>query len=291
MSYSESIYRLLPTPVPVTPNPPRAMYRPRKLKEVRTLPPPASTFGCVGDIYVLGAGKITKKPHAHLGPPPRTQAANPRAFLKGGTKQQRVPATVKTAPFHYPNEDAKKPALPLDAPLMGLRSDVDFITANALEVIHAGEEEKDDDEEKKKKEMDYLHKPEYGQVPAYLRRVQAEVRKEDALVEAFLKKQQRGGQATKAEEEEEEEEELEVVSEEERLALILALKTKWNAVNAAYQKTAHQGKYQSTGAQKRKALHEKEMTQLEQDIALLERAAVGGAGGAGGGGLLVSHKK
>eukprot|EP00624_Nannochloropsis_granulata_P003760 evm.model.NODE_28947_length_33357_cov_23.044727.2 len=65
---------------------------------------------------------------------------------------------------------------------------------------------------------------------------------------------------------------METVTEEERQALVVALKTKWDAVNAAYQKTAHQGQFQSAGARRRKEQNEKIMDQLEQDIELLERA-------------------
>jgi hypothetical protein len=65
----------------------------------------------------------------------------------------------------------------------------------------------------------------------------------------------------------------------ERAALVDALKAKWDAINAAYQKTAHHGGRlaQSCGARRRKEEQERALLQLEADIELLERG--GGLGG------------
>jgi len=113
--------------------------------------------------------------------------------------------------------------------------------------------------------------------------VQAEVLREDALIDTLLRQQQQQQQQQQQkgwkEAEEGKEGEagvlMEALSEEERQALVVALKTKWDAVNAAYQKTAHQGQFQSAGARRRKAENEKVMSQLGQDIELLERAGGG----------------
>ncbi len=68
------------------------------------------------------------------------------------------------------------------------------------------------------------------------------------------------------------------VTEEERRALVEALKGRWDAVNAAYQRTAHHnGRLQSSGARQRKEGQERALQQLEADIELLERG--GAAGG------------
>jgi hypothetical protein len=281
---TESIYALLPKPVPVPPT--RTTYRSVKLQAARKLPPPASTFGCFGASHILGAGQPIKKPHADLGPPLRTQAADPRVFLKGGEKKQRVPSKVVVEAFHYPEAVPTKAGLPRAPPLLvSLRSGVDFITANALEVINDEKEGGKEDEGGREdgEEMDYLRKACYGKVPAYLRRVQAEVLREDALIDTLIRQQQQQQQQQQQkgwkEAEEGKEGEagvlMEALSEEERQALVVALKTKWDAVNAAYQKTAHQGQFQSAGARRRKAENEKVMSQLGQDIELLERAGGG----------------
>jgi len=227
----------------------------------------------------------------------------PCPFLRGGEKKQRVPGKVVVKLFRYSDAGVPtKAGLPKVQPIVGLRSDVDFITANALEVINEGS--KDDKEGGKedegggredREEMDYLRKACYGKVPAYLRRVQAEIQREDVLLDAFIRRQQqhqhqhqhRQQRKKKGEREEDEEKEgeegavMETVSEGKRVALVVALKAKWDAVNAAYQKTAHQGQFQSAGARRRKEQNEKIMDQLEQDIELLEQAK---------GGMLVVEK-
>ena len=60
--------------------------------------------------------------------------------------------------------EIKKPAIPTlaDKPIMGLKSDKNFITANAVDVILM--------QPKKKiiEEVDYLQKRNYGEVPKYI---------------------------------------------------------------------------------------------------------------------------
>ena len=41
-------------------------------------------------------------------------------------------------------------------------------------------------------ELDYLHKEDYGKEPAYLEKVQEEVRRENELIEKFVKEQMGG---------------------------------------------------------------------------------------------------
>lgn len=67
--------------------------------------------------------------------------------------------------------------------------------------------------------------------------------------------------------------------ESERRALVDALKAKWDAIEGAYQKTAHlRGRHGlSWGARRRKEAQECALQQLEADIELLERG--GSAGG------------
>merc|ERR1711924_207288 len=64
---------------------------------------------------------------------------------------------------------------------------------------------------------------------------------------------------------------LEPLSEDERAALIRALKTKWDAVNEKYQRMCHMVKLDTVGKVKRKEGMEYELKQLESDIEKLER--------------------
>ena len=62
----------------------------------------------------------------------------------------------------------------------------------------------------------------------------------------------------------------EVMTAEERDALVDQLKTKWDAVNAKYQRISHIVKLDTIGKVRRKEQLENELTQLEKDIQLLE---------------------
>ena len=66
----------------------------------------------------------------------------------------------------------------------------------------------------------------------------------------------------------------EIMSEAERDALVDQLKTKWDAVNAKYQKISHIVKLDTIGKVRRKETLENELTQLEKDIQRLERRQV-----------------
>ena len=62
------------------------------------------------------------------------------------------------------------------------------------------------------------------------------------------------------------------MDEEERFFLINKLKTKWDAVNAQYQKISHRVKFESKGDIHRKVSQESTLKQLEDDIMTLQRA-------------------
>jgi superfamily II helicase len=115
---------------------------------------------------------------------------------------------------------------------------------------------------------------------------QEEIKRENDMIDQYVKEQM-GLNAPK--------EQVEEMNEQERRELINALKTKWDAVNAKYQKITHMVKIESFGLLKRcvdllmplqvwdgtrlsvshrscrKESLEKELKQLETDISLLER--------------------
>jgi signal recognition particle GTPase len=65
----------------------------------------------------------------------------------------------------------------------------------------------------------------------------------------------------------------EEMTEEERQSLLAALKAKWDAVNANYQKITHLVLLDTTGQVRRKERFENELSQIEKDIDKLERAS------------------
>lgn len=98
------------------------------------------------------------------------------------------------------------------------------------------------------------------------------------MLARFLQRQRQRGRGEEEEEEGKPQGVVAPLPEEERRALVDALKAKWDAINAAYQKTAHHGgRHQSIGERQRKEAQEQAMSQLEADIELLQRG--GSAGG------------
>jgi len=138
---------------------------------------------------------------------------------------------------------------------MGLKTNKNFITANAVEAILAVPKGSEITE------PDYLKKADYGKVPGYLPLVKEEIARENEMIDQYVKEQM-GLNAPK--------EKIDEVGVEERQELIDQLKTKWDALNATYQKITHMTKIESFGLLKRKEVLEKELAQLEKDITLLE---------------------
>ena len=121
------------------------------------------------------------------------------------------------------------------------------------------------------KELNYLKKEDYGKVPEYLTKVREEIRKENEMIDRYVKGQI--GEADRSPER------LDEMSDFERQDLILALKDKWDAVNARYQQITHLVQLDSTGQIRRKEHLEAELRTLERDIEYLSQP----------GALLVKH--
>ena len=200
-----------------------------------------------------------KKDSSNFGPVDKS-APNPRDYLKGGTKCPRVPPRSQGGRGNFAYPDGRKPSVPSmeQKPVMGLRTTKNFITANAVEAIlqvPQGITEM---------EADYLSKADYGKVPEYLSQVKEEIRRENEMIDAYVKEQM--GLNT-----EEKEDLSEFLADDERSRLISALKRKWDAVNAKYQKMTHNVNLDTVGKVKRKESMEKELKQLEADIGKLEK--------------------
>lgn len=110
----------------------------------------------------------------------------------------------------------------------------------------------------------YLKKEDFGKVPGYLKQVKDEIRRENDMIDRYVKEQM-GVQ-------EQEVEDVNEMNEGERIKLIKALKGKWNSVNAEYQKITHLVFLDTIGQVRRKESLEAALKQLETDIQRLERA-------------------
>ena len=108
-----------------------------------------------------------------------------------------------------------------------------------------------------------MKKEDFGKVPAYLSQVKEEIQRENQMIERYVKEQM--GEVEEAPEVYEE------FSEDERQALVAALKAKWDQVNAQYQKITHLVKLDTTGQLRRKETLESTLAKIEADIQRLDR--------------------
>jgi hypothetical protein len=154
-----------------------------------------------------------------------------------------------------------KPAVPsqADKPVMGLQSTKNYVTANAVEAILAvpGHRARINQQPPQ-----YRNKVDYGRIPAYLDDVKGEIQHENEMIENYMRAQagpeDMGGEGG---------EQLHMGEVDE---LVDALKTKWDVVNAKYQKMCHMVKLDTIGKVRRKEAMENELLQLEKDIEKLE---------------------
>ena len=172
-------------------------------------------------------------------------------------REEEAEARASGKNFKY--TDKTKPELPdkRDVPVMGIKTSKNFITANAVEAILQVPKAIEHGE------LNYMKKEDFGKVPSYLLEVKEEVRRENEMIDKYVKEQM--GHV------EEVPDKYEEISDHERTALIDALKAKWDKVNSEYQKMTHLVLLDTAGQIRRKEQCEKDLTSLENDIKKLSR--------------------
>mmetsp|Transcript_2315 Transcript_2315/g.9083 ORF Transcript_2315/g.9083 Transcript_2315/m.9083 type:complete len:277 (-) Transcript_2315:540-1370(-) len=264
----ESIYNMIPPKPVVVVKPPMT-----KSKIPGNIPPTASTFHQPGTSHpVLSnmSGDATMKSvqdrtHAALGKPIGSYANDATKFMKKFAKSSSVPSLreVKmTSPDQLKPTHLKEsrflggggPPKRHEIPVMNLVTSKNFITANAVEVILA-QPKKNQDNTK-----DYLKKEDFGRVPKYLHHVKKDMQNEMDYIQQ-LQDQHRADNASP----------MQPMDDEERMMLLDGLKSKWEAVNTAYQGETHIMIMDTKGKKYRKEKHEAEMAQIEKDIEKLSK--------------------
>jgi Calmodulin-binding len=172
-----------------------------------------------------------------------------------------LPSSFSAAKKFVRADPPRKPALPSkdEAPLYGLKSEKDFVVANAVDAILTVPKVKP------KVEPDWVHKPEYGRTPSYLQRVKSEIEAEHEYIQSLLDQKQMEEEAASGVR-------MRELTSGEREELIEALKKKWDAVNKVYQKTTFKNISTSNstiGEIRFKENCEKQLIQVEKDIARL----------------------
>jgi len=274
----ESIYNLIPQPVPVPEKPP--MYR---SKHDGKVPPTFSTFGVTNTSkpgYTNLSGHVTKqkeghheygKVHATMGKD--GNAIPPSSMLKkntggGGGPCAATPMEVPSnaAPFKYtdthrqpvPTKDELKVLAKKSYDMQASKKDKNFITANAVENILAVPK-------RQPEPADWLKKPHFGTVPPYLQKIKAEIKDEYEYIRSMSQQMENSAPPG-----------MRLLPEEERLMLIDQLKEKWDGVNSTYQQSSvlSLASLDTIGKVKRKEMYEAQLAQIEKDIEKLSKKYV-----------------
>jgi hypothetical protein len=273
--FSESIYNLIPPEVHVPEKQPRYQSTFSKNNRDGTLSLTGSTLGTFGTSRIPGAGRSERKEGATFGPlnlnNQNDSVPNPKHFLRKGegtlrrSGRQALDAT-SSAGRSQRNAGERinrttKPPLPRreDEPIFGIKSSKDFVTANAVEAILSVPSYQ------REEEVNYLKKEDYGKVPSYLESVKEEVRRENEMIEEYVREQLGGGK------EGDEGPRYEHFPQEEREALLAQLRRKREEINQKYQKQTHVVNLDSVGQVRRKKQLEAKLDELDRDIELLER--------------------
>jgi hypothetical protein len=273
---SESIYNLIPQPVPMPEKEP--LYR---SSHAAALPPTFSTFGLTGTskpgyANVGGAGAIDgghytyKKSFATMGK--EGNAAAPNDILKGktggggGAYDAAMGFSQQTGVFQY--GDRRVPPLPSKDELAEVKrmsvavkkaEPKNFVTSNAVENILAVPK-------REPEAMNWLKKPHFGEMPPYLVKIKQEISDEYEYIKS-MQQQQSEDMAPPG---------MKVFPDEERVALVNSLKSKWQDVNRAYQGSSVLSlqSLDTIGKVKRKEMYEAQLAQIEKDIEKLSKKTV-----------------
>lgn len=239
----ESIYNLIPK----TPEkPPRAERHQSKFHST-----------------VKDEQKHNKKENKTMGPA-KVPLNDPESFLK---KRSKLPQLPDKKEFEYPTE--RRPPVPrhTEKPLMGVKSNKNFINTNAVENILSVPKKpaanfadtrigSTHPLEPSGLTPKYVNKKEYGKTPVYLKKRKEEVELAQQAYDEYVQDSLKRGA-------------MKCLSEAERQNIMAGLKSNWEEIHHQYQGLSV---VTDTAPKKnRKERMEAEMDQLEKDIELLEK--------------------
>jgi len=204
-----------------------------------------------------------KKENKTMGPA-KVPLKPPAEFTQ--KKTTTLPEVIK---FDYPDNDSRRPAVPKhdERPLMGVKSNKNFITTNAVENIMSVPKKpaakfadtRDGaihDLEDSGLTLKYVKKGNYGETPNYLTKRKEEAEQAQEEYDHYVKDSMRKGA-------------MKELNGEERQMTIAGLKCNWEEIHHQYQGLSV---VTDTAPKKnRKERMEAEMNQLEKDIELLEK--------------------
>jgi len=272
MAMNESIYALIPQPVPEVQRAPRHVS-----KHSGDKAPTFSTFGLTGTskpgyVNIAGGQSGTATGHHEYVKPFATMgkegnAIHPSEFLRKGRGGGGGAADARgreLGGFVY--TDRTRPSLPSKEELRQTKELLaatkkepkNFVTSNAVENILAVPK-------REPQAVDWLKKPCFGEVPPYLTKIKQEINDEYEYIKSMQQQADMEGPPG-----------MHVMPEEDRQELITSLKTKWDAVNKMYQQSSvlSLASLDTIGKVKRKEMYEAQLAQIEKDIEKLSKKTV-----------------
>jgi hypothetical protein len=194
-----------------------------------------------------GLGNTFGKPRGSL-------RSAPAEYRKKGTGTMKLPEANK---FAYQTTESRPPVPKRnEQPIHGLKSAKNYIVANAVEVILKAPKTLP-------APVNHLAKTTYGRVPKYLNTIKQEIDDEYETLRTLHQEQV-----------DEEDQKRYLLSAQEIKELRAGLKRKWESVNREYQTVTHISKVDTLGLKRKKEGCEKELAQIEKDMALLDKAYV-----------------
>lgn len=265
----ESIYNLIAPPRQV-----RARSSMHKSRYPHDTPPTASTFVT----QRFATCNISNVAGNYRPAQPNT----PSNYLYGHPDVSTLPpsphkraAQVLSAPrpFHYTDRrkeelhdhlegEVKQKLESAEVPLKTGKPRKNFIAENAIRAITM----KPPRDNKVEWQENYLKRPGFGQVPAYLNKVKEDIAMEKRQIAEYLARQQEARQPSGPP--------MRAMEEEERQALLTSLKQKWEEVNRAYQTMTHMVTLDTFGKIRRKEQYEQQLDELERSIEKLSKKVV-----------------
>jgi hypothetical protein len=206
--------------------------------------------------------------------PAKVETRPPDLFLKKHEKEPKLPPrpgrnqNEEERRFHYPDADAKRPPVPGrdERPVMGLRTNKDFITENALQNITAVPRKPErisvDTRHGDKMALEpsgleprHIHKKDYGVTPTYVIKRKEEMKVAQEQYDSYVAEHFRRGT-------------MKQLTKQERTDILTGLKENWERLHRDY---LHLSVMIDTVPKiNYKEKLELELKQLEKDIEMME---------------------
>jgi len=192
--------------------------------------------------------------HSSFGKPLGKYRPNTVDFPKCGSGRMGSNTLPQIQSFAYKTQQRRE-LIPkfVEKPVMGLKSDKNFIVSNIVENVTAAPR-------KLKEDIDYTKKVNYGTNPKYLIDRKDRITDEYEYLRHMQKADEDNRQTSKY-----------LMAPVEIEELRQALKKKWEHVNREYQSITHKNKVDSEGLRRKKETCEKELAQIEKDLNKLSK--------------------